>query len=76
MAKMVDRYGQELNIDDRVIVATLAGKSANLREARIVKFKNHQGAISAGVRTEAGGSTTVRSARIVLLPKGTPERTA
>ena len=65
---MCDRYGQNLEIGDRVIVATLNRKSARLREGRVMRFKTCAGGVSAGIRTEAGGNTTVGPQSVVKIP--------
>lgn len=70
MAQMQDRYGQDLEVGDRVVIATLSHGSAHLREGTIRRFKTSGKTISAGIRTEAGGNTTVGSASLVRLPDG------
>ena len=72
---MTDRYGQNLEVGDRVIIATLSHGSAHLREGKIMRFKVAHGNTYAGIRTEAGGNTTVRSPNLVRLDPNLPQRT-
>jgi hypothetical protein len=65
---MTDRYGQNLEVGDRVVVATLNYGRAHLREGLIMRFKTHRGQTSAGIRTEAGGNTTVGPSSLVKIP--------
>ncbi len=62
---MKDRYDNQLEIGDTVLVACLSGKSAHLREAIVKDFATSYGTEYAKVRTEAGGSTRVKSGSIV-----------
>lgn len=62
---MKDRYGNQLEIGDTVLVACLSGKSAHLREAVVRDFTISCGSERAKVRTEAGGSTQASSRSIV-----------
>lgn len=71
---MTDRYGQTLEVGDRVVVATLNYGRAHLREGKIMRFKTAHGRTAAGIRTEAGGNTTVGQDSLVKLHPDTPEK--
>jgi hypothetical protein len=61
---MKDRYNNQLEIGDTVLIACLRRKSAYLREAVIKDICLYQGREYAKVTTEVGGSTRVGPDRV------------